>query len=53
MPKSDHARIAALKQKYLANGLHVKKSELLRAGLRMLDSTPIKTLVATMGASNL
>jgi flagellar basal body-associated protein FliL len=35
MPQSDYALIAALKEK--ANGLHLKKSELLRAGLRLLS----------------
>lgn len=35
MPQSDYALIAALKEK--ANGVHVKKSELLRAGLRLLS----------------
>lgn len=35
MPQNDYALIAALKEK--ANGVHVKKSELLRAGLRLLS----------------
>ncbi|MFA7399658.1 MAG: hypothetical protein WCZ98_04160 [Sideroxydans sp.] len=35
MPQSDYALIAALKEK--ANGLHLKKSELLRAGLHLLS----------------
>ncbi|MBA4381123.1 MAG: hypothetical protein C0406_01030 [Sideroxydans sp.] len=35
MPQSDYDLIAALKEK--ANGIHVKKSELLRAGLRLLS----------------
>lgn len=35
MPQSDYALIATLKEK--ANGLHLKKSELLRAGLRLLS----------------
>lgn len=36
MPQSDYALIAELKEKALAGGVHVKKSELLRAGLRLL-----------------
>lgn len=35
MPQSDYALIDALKEK--AIGVHVKKSELLRAGLRLLS----------------
>ncbi len=34
MPQSDYELIAELKQKALKAGLHVKKSELLRAGLQ-------------------
>jgi hypothetical protein len=33
MPQNDYARIAELKEACLDAGLHVKKSELLRAGL--------------------
>lgn len=36
MPHADYALIAELKKKVSAGGLHVKKSELLRAGLRLL-----------------
>ena len=36
MPQSDYALIATLKEK--AEGVHVKKSELLRAGLRLLSN---------------
>ena len=36
MPQNDYALIAILKEK--ANGAHVKKSELLRAGLRLLSN---------------
>jgi len=35
MPQSDYALIATLKER--ASGVHVKKSELLRAGLRLLS----------------
>ncbi|OIR17006.1 hypothetical protein GALL_28270 [mine drainage metagenome] len=37
MPQSDYELIAALKQKALKVGLHVKKSELLRASLQTLN----------------
>lgn len=37
MPQSDYAKIADLKQVCLKAGLHVKKSELLRAGLHALE----------------
>lgn len=38
MPQPDYELISALKEKALKAGLHVKKSELLRAGLRALDA---------------
>ncbi len=37
MPQTDYELIAALKQRALEAGLHVKKSELLRAGLQALS----------------
>lgn len=37
MPQTDYDLIAALKQKTLTAGLHVKKSELLRVGLQTLS----------------
>jgi hypothetical protein len=37
MPQSDYDLIAALKQKAMQGGVHVKKSELLRAGLQLLS----------------
>lgn len=37
MPQADYELIAAMKQKALKAGLHVKKSELLRAGLQTLS----------------
>lgn len=49
MPKSDYAKIAALKQKCLDEGVHVKKSELLRAGLLLLEGASAKRLVAAIG----
>ena len=50
MPKSDYEKIASLKQKCLDAGVSVKKSELLRAGLHLLDSAPAKRLVAAISA---
>jgi hypothetical protein len=38
MPEADHARIARLKTTAKRNGLKVKKNELLRLGLRALQS---------------
>ena len=37
MPQVDYGLIAEIKQKALKSGLHVKKSELLRAGLQALS----------------
>ncbi|MGN6804501.1 MAG: hypothetical protein ACTHJZ_00990 [Trinickia sp.] len=48
MPKSDYERIASLKQKCLDAGVAVKKSELLRAGLILLDALSSKRLVAAV-----
>jgi hypothetical protein len=45
MPKSDYEKLAKLKQKCLEAGVAVKKSELLRAGLLMLDAAPTKRLL--------
>ena len=48
MPKSDYAKIATLKQKCLDAGVHVKKSELLRAGLVLLEGVSEKRLAAVL-----
>ena len=51
MPQNDYERIGELKQVLLKAGLHVKKSELLRAGLQALCklSTPqLKQAMAKM-----
>jgi hypothetical protein len=48
MPKSDYSRLASLKQKCLAAGIHIKKSELLRAGLMMLEAASEKNLLAAV-----
>ena len=50
MPKADYERIAALKKRCLEAGISVKKSELLRAGLQMLESSSAKRLVAAIAA---
>ncbi|MGF6938357.1 hypothetical protein OKW41_007519 [Paraburkholderia sp. UCT70] len=51
MPKSDYEKIAVLKQKCLDAGVSVKKGELLRAGLLLLDSAPtIEGLLAAVSA---
>lgn len=51
MPQTDYDIIAELKQKALTGGLHVKKSELLRAGLHVLSklsAAQLKQTVATL-----
>ncbi|SIT42993.1 conserved hypothetical protein [Paraburkholderia ribeironis] len=50
MPKSDYDKIAALKQRCLDAGVSVKKSELLRAGLIMLEAAASKRLLAAVTA---
>jgi hypothetical protein len=50
MPKSDYEKIAALKQKCLSNGVHVKKGELLRAGLLILEKATVEQLIGAVGA---
>lgn len=48
MPKSDYEKIAVLKQKCLDAGVSVKKSELLRAGLLLLEASASKRLLAAI-----
>ncbi|CAN7544741.1 hypothetical protein LJR230_003751 [Trinickia sp. LjRoot230] len=48
MPKREYETIAKLKQKCLDAGIAVKKSELLRAGLLLLDALPAKRLAAAV-----
>ena len=48
MPKSDYAKIASLKQKCHDNGVRVKKSELLRAALTMLDAASAEQLLTAV-----
>jgi hypothetical protein len=50
MPKSDYEKIAALKQKCLGAGVSVKKSELLRAGLVLLETASMKRLLEAISA---
>lgn len=51
MPQADYDIIAELKQKALKTGLHVKKSELLRAGLQVLSK--LSTAQLKQSISNL
>lgn len=48
MPENDYAQLAELKKKCLQAGVHVKKSELLRAGLMSLSKLPDAALIKTM-----
>ena len=50
MPKSDYAKIAVLKQKCLDVGISVKKSEVLRAGLLLLEGATSQRLLAAISA---
>ncbi|WP_322044596.1 hypothetical protein [Paraburkholderia sp. J67] len=50
MPRTDYERLALLKRKCLDAGVTVKKSELLRAGLQLLDSASSKRLLAALSA---
>lgn len=48
MPQTDYDIIAELKQSALKAGIHVKKSELLRAGLRVLSKLTATQLKQTV-----
>jgi hypothetical protein len=50
MPKSDYEKMVALKQKCLDAGVSVKKSELLRAGLVLLETASMKRMLAAISA---
>ncbi|RFU48152.1 hypothetical protein [Paraburkholderia sp. DHOC27] len=50
MPKSDYAKIATLKQKCLDAGVSVKKSEVLRAGLLLLEGASLDNLLTAIAA---
>ena len=45
MPENDYAKLAELKKKCLQAGVHVKKGELLRAGLLSLSKLPAAALI--------
>ncbi len=45
MPENDYAQLAELKKKCLRAGVHVKKSELLRAGLLSLSKLSDAALI--------
>ncbi|MDF3835222.1 hypothetical protein P3W85_19975 [Cupriavidus basilensis] len=49
MPEWDYRKLAELKRRCLDGGAHVKKSELLRAGLKLLEALPEKKLLAAVG----
>jgi hypothetical protein len=48
MPEADYALLAALKKRALGAGHEVKKSELLRAGLRTLAAMSDATFVSAV-----
>lgn len=48
MPENDYARLAELKKRCLQAGIHVKKSELLRAGLAGLTELTDAALAKAM-----
>lgn len=50
MPEDDYATLKALKAQCLKAGVEVKKSELLRAGVRALAALPAARLVEQMRA---
>jgi hypothetical protein len=50
MPKSDYAKIGELKQLCLKDGIQVKKSELLRAGLHALGKLSTAQLKAALSS---
>lgn len=50
MPKEEYAQIATLKKRLENLAKPAKKSELLRAGLKLLAAMDDATLLATMGA---
>lgn len=50
MPQADYDIIAEMKEKVLKAGLHVKKSELLRAGLQVLSALSVPQLKQTLSS---
>ena len=50
MPKDEYQAIDALKARSLGLGKHVRKSELLRAGIQVLNAMNDKALLKALGA---
>lgn len=50
MPQSEYQKIAGIKETCLKAGLHVKKSEVLRAGLKALDGMNAAQLKQSLGS---
>lgn len=50
LPENDYANLNLLKAKCLENGVEIKKSELIRAGLVALTKMSTATLVKTVSA---
>ena len=50
IPKDEYQVLDALKVRSLGLGHHVRKSELLRAGIQVLDAMNDKTLLKALGA---
>ncbi|WP_416049538.1 hypothetical protein [Cupriavidus basilensis] len=48
MPKSDYAKLAELKQRCVDAGVHIKKSEILRAGVLLLAASSPEQLLAAV-----
>lgn len=46
IPAREYQAVEALKQRFLENGIHMKKSEILRAGLLALSSMSSDELAA-------
>lgn len=49
LPENDYAKLTMLKAKCLENGIEVKKSELVRAGLTALAKMSVNTLIKAVG----
>ena len=50
MPADDYALIATMKKRAIASGREIKKSELLRAGLKALAAMTEAAFAKTVGA---
>ncbi|MDF6720253.1 hypothetical protein NLR06_25555, partial [Escherichia coli] len=48
MPEADYRMLAEIKERCLAGGKKVKKSELLRAGVNLLAAMPANRLLAVV-----